>query len=233
MKAREPWTRDESVIVATTNYNAIEEARTYEARMGTCRDIAAENRDLIRRLDLAPDSRVLEIGTGTGAFARAAAPHCARVTALDASPVMLAVAREKAATAHLANIDFIESGFLGYDAPDASFDAAVSSLTLHHLSDAWKAMAVANVRRMLKPGARFLLVDVIYDCRGGDLDDYLKRAISPAMPDEMRRRFYGHIANEGSTFRWILEGILQREGFAIEGFEKFGMMPHLVTCRAV
>ena len=114
-----------------------------------------------------------------------------------------------------------------------SYDAAVSSLTLHHLTDAWKAMALANVRRMLKPGARFLLVDVVYDCRGGDLDFYLERAIDPKMPDEMRGRFYGHIARECSTFRWIMEGMLQREGFEIEKVEKFGMMPHLFTCRRI
>lgn len=231
MKTRKPWTRDETLIQATTNYNAIEEARNYENRMGTCRDIVGENRELLNRLHLAATDRVLEIGTGTGAFARAAAPHCREVTALDASPVMLAVAREKAQAAALANIHFVQAGFLNFDAPDGTFDAAVSSLTLHHLSDAWKAMAIANIHRLLKPGARFLLVDVIYDCRGGDLDEYLKTAISPAMPDEMRQRFYGHIANEGSTFRWILEGILTREGFTLEGFEKFGMMAHLVSCR--
>lgn len=234
MREKKPWTHDESIVEAVTNYNALSEARSYEARMAACRDIAGENRELLRRLSLPEGAKVLELGTGTGLFARMAAKSGLQVTALDVSPVMLTVAREKAAAEGLADkITFVEAGFLGHDAPDGFYDAAVSSLTLHHLTDAWKAVAIANVHRMLKPGACFLLVDVVYDCRGGDLDDYLERAIDPKMPDEMRSRFYGHIAKECSTFRWIMEGILQREGFAVEKTEKFGMMPHLFTCRRV
>ena len=160
-------------------------------------------------------SRILEIGTGTGHFALAAARAGHRVTAVDVSQPMLDHAAARAKAEGLAGVEFQQAGFLTLAVPPAKFDAAVSSHAMHHLPDLWKAAALANIRRALRPGGRFLLCDVVFSALDGDprpqFDPFLA-----AMPPAMRERSAGHVANEFSTLDWIMEGLLTRAGFAIE-----------------
>lgn len=232
MNTKYPWTHDESVVESVTDYTAVEEARRYEDRMKTIRDIDDENRRLLKLLNLTAGSEVIEIGTGTGAFARLAVKSGLNVTALDVSETMLSVAREKAAAEELNGISFVRSGFLGFTGSDASFDGAVSSLALHHLNDAWKAVALANVRRVLKTGAKLLLVDVVFDCSGPELNQYLEKELTDDLPESMRKSLYGHVAKECSTFTWIMKGLLERCGFAVDEVSRFNRITHLFRCRA-
>lgn len=104
--------------------------------------------------------RVLEIGCGTGSLlllVKKAQPG-AEVIGLDPDPGALAIARRKAARAGVAIQ--LDQGFadeLPY--PDASFDRVLSSFMYHHLSRAVKENTLREVRRVLKPGGRFHMVD--------------------------------------------------------------------------
>lgn len=80
------WQWDES-IQRGTDYASVERVREYDERMAALRDVAAEAGKILALLALAPDDVVLDVGTGTGAFARAAAGRCRKVIALDVSPV--------------------------------------------------------------------------------------------------------------------------------------------------
>ncbi len=74
--------------------------------------------------------RLVDVGTGSGAIAIALAHALpqAFVTAIDLSPQALALARENAATHHLADrITFLESDLLDAIAPELRFDAIVSN----------------------------------------------------------------------------------------------------------
>jgi ubiquinone/menaquinone biosynthesis C-methylase UbiE len=111
--------------------------------------------------DLRPGESVLEIGCGTGAVARAARARVGpdgQVFGIDPSGEMIAVARRKAARQHL-QIDFRVAGIEGLPLPDASVDAALSSLMMHHLPADLKRTGLAEVRRVLKPGGRLVIVD--------------------------------------------------------------------------
>src|SRR5258706_11103143 len=75
----------------------------------------ADDLALLRTLGLNATHTLVDLGTGTGTFARAAAPLCRRVVAVDVSPVMLATLRQKAAQLGIANIECAQRGFLSYE----------------------------------------------------------------------------------------------------------------------
>lgn len=67
---------------------------------------------LLQGLGLDETSTVLDLGAGTGQFTLAVAPTCARVVAVDVSPVMQAALRQKVAASGYRNIECISTGFL-------------------------------------------------------------------------------------------------------------------------
>lgn len=73
----------------------------------------------------------LEIGCGTGAFARLLAKRVDRVVALDLSPQMIRLARER--SEQYPNIDYQIADVLSWEFPTYQFDCIVSIATLHHL----------------------------------------------------------------------------------------------------
>jgi putative AdoMet-dependent methyltransferase len=198
-----------------TDYEASFEVERYERRMGEYRDLAAEDAAILQCLDLPRGAHLLEIGTGTGHFARAARRAGLRVTALDVSPTMLGYAKASAESAGLNDIQFHQAGFLTLASPPATFDAAVSVLALHHLPDLWKALALHNMRRVLKPGAPFFLGDIVFSSRDPDPSTQFD-AFLDLVPPTMREETIEHIAKEFSTLDWIMEGLLARAGFAIQ-----------------
>ncbi len=107
-----------------------------------------------------PGENVLDVGCGTGTLAIAINPRVGEgeVHGIDASPEMIEVAKEKAAKAG-AEIDFQVALIEAIPFPDASFDLVTSSLMLHHLPDDLKRKGFAEIRRVLKPGGRFLAMD--------------------------------------------------------------------------
>ena len=224
------WRRDEFQQIGT-DYGSVEEVAAYDERMRAMRDIDAENRAILELLNLTKKSAVLEIGTGTGAFARTAAKACSHVTALDVSEVMLKYAALKAREEKLGNIDFLHAGFLSFDYPLHTFDAAVSSLALHHLPDVWKLVALEKIFATLKPDGIFHLFDVVFDWGNGSPEKYFRRVVESA--PESRKNLAMHIAREFSTTGWIMTGLLTRAGFVIESDVRRGEFLRAYTCRAV
>lgn len=92
---------------------------------------------------------------------------------------MLQYARQKAEEEALA-VDFGRAGFLSFEAPDASYDAVVTSLALHHLSDVWKAVALQRIFRWLRPGGRLVLIDVVFDWKNEEPEAYFERILEYA-----------------------------------------------------
>ncbi len=213
MREQPAWQWNELQQVGTDYADATEVAR-YEQRMGEFRNLPSEDAAILDILALAKGSHLLEIGTGTGHFALAAARAGHRITALDVSPTMLRYAEGRAKAEGLDDIEFRHAGFLTLAAPPSTFDAAVSVAVLHHLPDLWKAVALSNIHRVLKPGGQFLLCDVVFSSKDRDLWTQFDAFVA-AMPQPMRENVHGHIAKEFSTLDWIMEGLLVRAGFEI------------------
>ncbi len=103
---------------------------------------------------LTPQMEVMEFGAGTGATAIAHAPFVKHIHAVDISPKMLAIARDKADAAAIENISFEQSSIDAFERPDASFDAILGLSILHLLID--REAVIAKVFRMLRPGGVFV-----------------------------------------------------------------------------
>jgi len=95
------------------------------------------------------DSRVLEVGCGTGSTAIAHAPYAGTILATDLSDGMLDIARAKADAAGLTNVEFRRSTVEAIDEPAGSFDVVMAHSVLHLLED--RDAALRLLHRQLKP----------------------------------------------------------------------------------
>ena len=112
-------------------------------------------------------SAVVDLGAGSGQFALPAARRFGHVTAVDVSPAMVSLVRERSAAAGLANLDCVRAGFLSYEHSGGPADGVYTRNALHQLPDFWKALALERIALMLRPGGVLWLRDLIYDFRPG------------------------------------------------------------------
>jgi ArsR family transcriptional regulator len=98
-----------------------------------------------------------DLGCGTGQVSAALAPFVARVVAVDGSAAMLQAARKRLQGHD--NIDLRRGELESLPIDDGRLDAATLMLVLHHLAE--PAAALAEVARVLKPGGRVLIVDML------------------------------------------------------------------------
>ncbi|MBI5653111.1 MAG: methyltransferase domain-containing protein [Chloroflexi bacterium] len=117
-------------------------------------------RRLIQEARIAPKSRVLDLGCGTGTLTVLIKQiHSdAQVVGVDGDPTVLAIARAKAVRQNV-SITFAEGMAFQLADRDHSFDRVVSSLMMHHLATADKQRALSEALRVLKPGGELLIVD--------------------------------------------------------------------------
>lgn len=116
---------------------------------------------MLRFAALQPGESVLDIGCGTGTLAIAAKRQVGAegaVSGVDASPEMLARAEKKARRVGV-DVSF-KNGFaqsLPFEA--AQFEVVLSTVMLHHLPKSSRQEMAGEVRRVLKPGGRVLVID--------------------------------------------------------------------------
>lgn len=104
-----------------------------------------------------PEIVVGDLGCGTGQLTETIAPYVKRVVAVDASQDMLDAARQRVVAA--SNVDLRKGELENLPIDNGHLDAAVLSLVLHY-SPA-PARALAEVARVLRPGGRVLVVDML------------------------------------------------------------------------
>lgn len=213
------WLYEESKS-SGVDYSQQEQAQCYEKRHREFRDFRKEFDSMLSLLDLPhPETLTLiDMGCGTGAFALHATGIFKTVYAVDVSEAMLAQARAKADPTPC-NLVFAQGGFLSYEHKGEPADVVITKMALHHLPNFWKQIALLRINKMLKPDGAFYLHDVVYCFEPSDYAARINAwidSLAAVSGEQLRRDLETHIRNEYSTFDWIMRGLLECAGFAIE-----------------
>jgi putative AdoMet-dependent methyltransferase len=218
MEANTKWQYNEMKF-SGVDFSSVEEVAAYDSMHRKFRDYEKGTEEILRRLGIGADATIIDLGSGTGAFALNAARRCKLIYAVDISPAMIDYCRQEAENKGLSNIIFSQAGLLTYEHKGEPADAAVCVAVLHHLPDFWKLKALRRIREMLKPGGRFLLFDIVFPSIEPELDrkiDEFIKIMEVKVGQRMAEESAIHIRDEFSTYDWIMEGLLRECGFQID-----------------
>ncbi len=169
------------------------DAAVYDARWAAYLD--RTTRAVLDRLDARPGERILDVGCGTGFLLERlhrAVPGV-RLAGVDPVPEMLALARRRL-PGLAADRLLREAAAERLPFADASFDAVVSASVFHYVRQ--PGAALAEVRRVLRPGGRLVLTDW-----GGDF--LTSRLIGVYL--RWQRRALHRIYGRAELRRWLEE----------------------------
>jgi len=218
MISRPKWQYDE-MKHAGVDYNSPAQVEAYDKNHQKFRNYQKGTEAIIQALELGSEHTVVDMGTGTGAFALHAAKYCKIIYAVDVSKAMLDYARQKAEKAGIKNIVFCHGGFLTYEHRAEPVDAMVCVGVLHHLPDFWKLIGLQRSLEMLKSGGKLYLFDVVFPANMTDhksrFDDWVQ-STAENIGSDFVAEVETHIRDEYSTYDWIMQGLLERAGFQIE-----------------
>jgi ubiquinone/menaquinone biosynthesis C-methylase UbiE len=140
---------------------------------------------------LAPGARVLEVAPGPGYFAvELARLGDYRITGLDISPTLVAIARRNAARAGL-SIDFRHGDASAMPFEEAEFDFVFCSAAFKNFTQPVRALA--EIHRVLKPDARALIVDLRRDAPLPEIDAAVSKMQLSALNSLITRLTFRHL----------------------------------------
>ena len=143
----------------------------YKTKLGSFAD-KVETELAFRLFTPEKGMKVLDVGCGTGLFSIRLAEMGCKVTGIDVSPDMLAIAKDKVKQKNL-DVDFREMDVYDLDFADESFDAVFSMATFEFVKLPQKAYD--QMFRVLKKDGKMLIGTINKDSRWGEL--YMSKSV--------------------------------------------------------
>ena len=171
------------------------------------------------------EDHALELGCGTGSTALLLAPHVAKITGTDISPVMIEIAREKAGTDGIENVEFRDLTAEDSMQLDGPFNVVLGHNLFHLVPDA--EATIAAIHRMLPVGGTFIsktpcLADPAFGWKRFPI-----RMVIPLM----------QLFGKAPFVRWLshkdLEGAITAAGFEIVEAGNFPSVSRYIVARKV
>ena len=175
----------------------------------TTPDVAGQREAFLRVLAPRPGERILDVGCGPGFLASRIADEVGpsgAVHGIDVSDPLLAAARAHCARQPWVALQHGDAMQLQFG--DASFDAVISTQVLEYVRDV--DVALAGMRRVLRPGGRAVIVDT-------DWDSIVWHSRDPARMNRMLAAWERHAADV--RLPRTLAGRLRRAGFDVRSQE--------------
>jgi ubiquinone/menaquinone biosynthesis C-methylase UbiE len=108
------------------------------------------------------DDYVVDLGAGTGLLALALAPRVRGLVAVDISERMLERLDDAAAAEGVLNVEPLVADLRRLPLEDECATLVVSNYAFHHLDNPGKELALAEARRILRPGGRLVICDMMF-----------------------------------------------------------------------
>jgi SAM-dependent methyltransferase len=173
-------TKEGTTMTITTDYTELRDKQQKVWSSGDYNKIAAitvpVSEHLVEHVGVMPGSRVLDVATGTGHVALAAARRSAVATGIDYVPELLEIARRRAAAEDL-EIKFTEADAENLPYADASFDNVLSAIGVMFAAD--HARAARELVRVARPGGRIGLASWTPEGFVGGILATVGRHVSP------------------------------------------------------
>lgn len=180
------------------------EIATIQQRLAATAEVAARRAAVVEALAPHRGERVLEVGCGAGLLLRdiglAVGPH-GLAAGVDISPDQIEAATRECANVPAVKPEVADIRALSY--PDGVFDAAVAVQTVEYIEDV--AGALAGLRRVLKPGGRFL-------CLATNWDSAFWHGAEPELTRDMLASWKDHAPHPNLPAR--LSPLLAEAGFS-------------------
>jgi ubiquinone/menaquinone biosynthesis C-methylase UbiE len=154
---------------------------------------AREAELLAKFLDLQGDEKAVDLACGPGTLALRFARHLRWICGLDLTPAILNRARASAAAEKLRNISFAIGDAQALPFADGSLDVAVTSYSLHHMSDA--SRVIGEMARVARRGGRVGVIDirVLEDPAAAELNNRIERMRDSSHTRTLKRSEYDRI----------------------------------------
>jgi putative AdoMet-dependent methyltransferase len=186
-------------------WNFDRQASTYDQQVKKVDDFSV-HQDYEEALDLTLQwvsprvgEKGLDIGIGTGNLASRFTAKGIQMCGIDQSREMLKQCQSKHPS-----IETKLGNFLAIPYLDGQFDFIVTSYALHHLTDEQKLLALAEMRRVLKPHGRICITDLMFE--SGDKRNEYYKALRNANQEEIIEQIEDeYFADRSTLIKWLEE----------------------------